>query len=61
MSEQVKIINNIIDDLVSNFLYYDRKEDESLSRGEIERQIELGNISVDNIVSKFIFFSIIVW
>lgn len=42
-----------IDDLVSNFLYYDRKEDESLPRGAIEEAVKSGEISEEEIVSKF--------
>lgn len=40
MSEKTRrqLIENTIDDLVSNFLYYDRKEDEDLPREEIEAQ-----------------------
>jgi len=49
----VELINSTITDLVSQFLYYDRKEDESLPVGEIEREISLGNISVDDIIDRF--------
>lgn len=51
MSKQ--IILNVIDDLVSDFLYYDRKEDEDLPRGAIEKAIEDQVISAEEIVSKF--------
>lgn len=40
-------------DLVSDFLYYDRKEDEELPVGAIEELIENGDISVDEIVGIF--------
>ena len=42
-----------VEDLVSNFLYYDRKEDDDLRRGEIEEAIAEGVISADEIVAKF--------
>ena len=48
-----EIIDNCITDLVSSFLYYDRKEDEDLPRGVIEKMIEDGEISIDYIVNKF--------
>ena len=48
-----KIIEATIKDLVSDFLYYDRKEDESLPMGEIEKEIENGNLSVSDIVNVF--------
>ena len=42
-----------VDDLVSDFLYYDRKEDEYLPRGAIQCAIEDGVVSVDEIVGRF--------
>jgi len=48
-----KIIEATIKDLVADFLYYDRKEDESLPMGEIEKEIENGNLSVSDIVNVF--------
>lgn len=44
---------NTISDLVSGFLYYDRKEDETLPRGAIEALVESGKITVDEIVGAF--------
>ena len=46
-------ILNVVDDAVSNFLYYDRKEDEELPRGAIELAIKDKDISVDEIVAFF--------
>lgn len=46
-------ILDTVDDLVTNFLYYDRKEDEELPRGAIEAAIQSGEISVIEIVSYF--------
>ena len=42
-----------VDDLVAGFLYYDRKEDEDLTNGAIETAIDRGDITVDDIVSRF--------
>ena len=42
-----------VDDLVSDFLYYDRKEDEDLPRGKIEAMVSRGEITVDEIVERF--------
>lgn len=46
-------IQNTISDLISNFLYYDRKEDEELPVGAIEDSISSGETTVDEIVSQF--------
>ncbi len=50
MTEQIK---NTVLDLVTDFLYYDRKEDEDLLRGEIEKSIEKGETTVDEIIETF--------
>ena len=42
-----------VDDLVINFMYYDRKEDEDLPVGAIEGAIVTGGVTVDEIVAKF--------
>lgn len=47
------LIETSINDLVSNFLYYDRKEDEELPRGSIQEAIAAGEISVEEIVATF--------
>lgn len=46
-------IKNTISDLVAGFLYYDRKEDEELPRGAIERAVNMNIISVEEMVDKF--------
>ena len=46
-------LQNTIDDLVAQLLYYDRKEDEELPRGKIQEMIEAGETSVDEIVAAF--------
>jgi hypothetical protein len=40
-------------DTVGRFTYYDRKEDEELPFGEIERLIKLGHVTVADIVELF--------
>jgi hypothetical protein len=47
------VIKNTIEDLVSDFLYYDRKEDEDLPRGVIEGSIASGKLSVEDILKTF--------
>jgi len=42
-----------IDDFIGDFLYYDRKEDEDLPRGEIEAAIKAGEVTVEQIVERF--------
>jgi hypothetical protein len=42
-----------IDDLVASFIYYDRKEDEDLPRGDIEAAVEAGEITQEQMVQAF--------
>jgi len=42
-----------ISDRVADLLYYNRKEDEELPVGEIEKAIASGEISVDEMAAKF--------
>lgn len=46
-------ILDTVEDLVCNFLYYDRKQDEELPMSVIEESIANGVITVDEIVAKF--------
>lgn len=46
-------ILNTVKATVADFLYYDRKEDKDLPQGEIERAIEEGIITVEEIVFFF--------
>jgi len=53
-NEEIKqLILGTVDDLVSNFLYYDRKEDEELPRGAIQEAVESGIITAERIVQQF--------
>ena len=42
-----------ISDAVADFLYYDRKEDESLPRGAIDQAVKDGTITVEEMVREF--------
>ena len=55
MSEEdkVKLVKMTIVDMVSDFLYYDRKEDESLPVGCIDNLIKDGHISIDELCELF--------
>ena len=53
MSERKEIILANVEDMVTDFLYYDRKGDEDLPRGEIEEAIAKGEITVEEIVELF--------
>lgn len=50
-----QIILDTVSDLVADFTYYDRKEDEELPRGAIEAAIERGDVTIDQIVDHFRF------
>ena len=52
-SELKQTILNTVDDLVSDFLYYDRKEDEELSSEELSNSLKDGIITIDEIVEQF--------
>lgn len=51
--ERTRKIENVISDLVSNFHYYDRKEDEDLGVGAIEEAIKTNQITAAEIVAIF--------
>lgn len=53
MSENKESILITVDDLVKNFLYYDRKEDEDLPLGVIETEVEAGDLSIEEIAGRF--------
>lgn len=48
-----ELILDTVDDLVSSFLYYDRKEDDDLRRGDIEAAVRDGDIYAETIVMRF--------
>ena len=54
MDESLKqLILGTLEDMVADFLYYDRKEDEDLPRGAIEEAVAQGQITIDEIVNQF--------
>ena len=48
-----EIIENTIDDLISNFLYFDRIKDEDLPVGAIQKAVKEGEITKEQIIKKF--------
>ena len=48
-----QLILDKISDLCSDFLYYDRKEDEDLSIKQLKSAVESGEITVDEMVDEF--------
>lgn len=42
-----------VQDLVSDLLWYDRKEDEELPRDAIEQMVKRGELTVEEMVSAF--------
>ena len=46
----------IVRDLVTDFLYYDRKEDEELGINSIQTAIKEGIISEEEIVKEFAYY-----
>jgi len=53
MNNRRKHILDEISDVVSRFLYYDRKEDEQLPPGAIEEAIKAREVSVSEITGHF--------
>ena len=51
--EQRDLIAGVVQATVSNFLYYDRKEDEDLGTDDLEEAIHEGVLSVEDIVEFF--------
>jgi len=48
-----QLIIDVIGDIVSKFLYYDRKDDENLPIDSIQDAIEAREISIEEIVDEF--------
>jgi hypothetical protein len=51
--EKKQLILNNIQDLVTDFLWYDRKEDDDLPPEAIEDAIKEGTITIDEMVEEF--------
>jgi hypothetical protein len=48
-----EMVTNAIKDLVSNFIYYDRKEDEDLPLGAIEAMLGKNMFTIQDMVDLF--------
>lgn len=46
-------ILDAISDIVSDFVYYDRKDDDSLSSEELRTAVNRGEITIDEMVNEF--------
>jgi hypothetical protein len=46
-------ILDTISDLCSDFLYYDRKEDEDLTMEQLNEAVKNGEITIDEMVAEF--------
>jgi hypothetical protein len=53
MVNRRQTILNTVEDLVTDFLYYDRKDDDDLPREAIEEAISAGEITEAEIVAHF--------
>jgi len=48
-----QLILNTVKELVSGFLYYDRKEDEDLLLGDIEDHVKNTDLQIEDMVEVF--------
>lgn len=48
-----QIILDTIGDLCSDFVFYDRKEDEELSIEQLKEAVNSGEITIDEMVAEF--------
>lgn len=53
MTDRAKMILGTIEDLVADFLYYDRLDNDDLCEGEIEEPVVDGEVTVDQMVEEF--------
>ena len=53
MQTRKELIKLTVMDFVSSFLYYDRKEDEDLPEGEIQKALDNNEITFEEIVITF--------
>lgn len=53
MKTRRELILDTVDDLVARFVYYDRKEDESLPVGAIEEALANDEILVSDMIDHF--------
>jgi superfamily I DNA and RNA helicase len=53
LKEMKQIVLNAISDLSSDFLYYDRKEDEDLTAEQLNEAVRNGEITIEEMVQEF--------
>jgi hypothetical protein len=53
IKETKEIIMRTIDDMILDFLVYDRKNDEYLPRDVIEYMVKNGDLDIDEMVDRF--------
>lgn len=53
MNNLKRLILGHVEDLVVNFVFYDRKEDEELSGKMLEDAIRSGEVTIEEIVAQF--------
>ncbi len=51
--ERKQLILDSVSDLAKNLVDYDRRDDEELPRGEIEKAVAEGEITMDEMVEQF--------
>lgn len=52
---------DLIQDLIADYLYYDRKEDEDLNRADLNHLIESGELKLEEVVAEFTRYLSEVW
>jgi hypothetical protein len=53
MDEKYLLFLESVEDLVNNLLYYDRKEDEELTKDDVENLLESGKITIEEVTDHF--------
>lgn len=53
MTDRSRRILDMVEDLVSDFLYYDRKNDEDLPLESMEQAMELDEVTADQVIERF--------
>jgi hypothetical protein len=49
----IEDLDDVIGDMVIDFIYYDRKQDEKIPQGAIEEAIDVDYLTIDEIVEVF--------
>ena len=51
--EDKELILGYIDDLIGSFVYYDRKEDEELTIERLNKAVQTGIVTIDEMSERF--------